>query len=480
MGWGLTTIYNGSEYIFSTLYNSVANIIVPISTFEPRKFNTKEDIEKTGCTMYDFDSKVSNIVEDINKSRDIILTESDNNIITRICRKILFDKIDKFRNIISNIDYQYNLLYLEKIKLVYDYFILNNDLTDNIPNVEISGRTFNNRNKFIDHCNSKLKEVNKIIRFFEDKNLYNNVNDLFDENLTIDEFKQKLRSINHNKYSICKMIYILKNATNTIKKYLDVDIDYLKCENRTMPQKLFDITFGHMVNLSRKGMTYSMAYTFYEMYIDQTIKGEILKSLNNKNSDLDKFCKKFSKAYEIYFNLDLVIQKNINDQLVFHFNANPDKKYIISIGDDDFMNPQFIANKINTLIHTNFSNDMSIDFKKSNNVDSKFCIEFISHNNYSGVDPLKFMFRSNKNFTIDKSSSLLPYIGFKNIDRPSWNHEILDKQTFSVCYSFNTVNAQYLHTLSTNNKNNKLKIINSLLIDFCNILGRTNSLLNDK
>ena len=64
MAWGLTTIYNGSEYIISTLYNSVANIIVPISTFESRKFNTKEDIEKTGCTMYDFDSKVSNIVED--------------------------------------------------------------------------------------------------------------------------------------------------------------------------------------------------------------------------------------------------------------------------------------------------------------------------------------------------------------------------------------------------------------------------------
>lgn len=489
-------------YTAITIINTLGNLTSPVFNWgsPERKFSINDDIEKLPVTMNDFDSKIAGICQRINSNRTNFIGNPKDNIFTKFNQKVIFNKIDDIKLSLNNVNYHKTLLSFEKVKVIYDIFYLEDSGFDTEPNLNIiNNRVLSDRNGAYSICNENLNKIESMLdKLFnkykvdetEKNSIIQQINDAYDEDDNsgnsntndniINNFKKKLKNI--KKESSPKLIndcliYVSKVLGNLIK----VDIMFLKGENRNWGQITYDFFIGAFANLSRFGMSYSMAYSYYELYLKKVIEDEIISTIKNKNNELSENLTKFTKSKDIFYDLDLIIQPNINDEFIFYFNNNPNVKYNIKIGGDNYVNPALIVDKINDEIRRKYTNQIRTDISDNDNNQSGnlFHLEFVKNAIYNGINPLKILILSNQKFTIDRESSILPYINLKNSnDHISWRSEIKSNKSYDIMYNPDKIDTQFINNITTGCKNNKIKAIGSLLIQFCNNLGRVNIVLN--
>ena len=477
--YSVEKIINGFVYTTIISINLIGNLTSPFYNREiERKFNLDLDITDTGLTMDDFDSAYSSIIQDLSDIKYKLIGESGNDIISKFSSDTISNKIDDWLKTCNNFDHFADIKKdLSKIKITYDYLFCSNNNNQRIP-VRKNGRYITNKNEIIEHCNKKIKILKKNMKLLlndgscqRHNSIKNRINNSLDNddlrgehdinNNILNNLKKDLEKITKIT-SIGDILYQIKLIAEMIKDLIEHDIEYFKGYDRNFRDWYFDSTLGNIVNYTRGGRSYSMAYTFYEMYIEQVINEEIIKAIDLKINHLDKLKNYLFNIENDYLNIGCIIKENISDELIFHFVSNPSEKLSINIGNEIVNNYMHVVDKINSKLTSKYPENI---VQGQHRIDDEkyFEAEYIYDLGLDGIPAMRILFKSNRAFVIDRMSSILPYLGYvNNNDGKSWTQGINNK-TLNISYGSAELNPQFTENQRHNKKTYVMSKINSSL-----------------
>ena len=475
---------NAINYSAVTVINTLGNITSPIYNFETdRKFDINSNITDTGLTMDDFDTDYSHISQELSKIKKKLIGELGSDKFSKFTLDVISDKIDYWISICNGPDFSDIKKDLSKIKIIFNQQFVIHDIIDDKTQIEHKGRYITNRDKIINVCKKYLDMIkNKSKKLTEDQyidgenklSVKKRINSVFNENKSTGNYDPHTNILNNLRSELEKIrkISSIRNILGYINRVNELlidlikdDIKYLKGENRKPMEKVFDSTIGHFANLTRGGRSYSMTYTFYQMYIDQVLNQEIKNIVDNKIKEYKDISKKITNIVDSFGNINNLIQKDISDGIIFNFKDN-NKTFNINIGTNPIKNYLDIVDIINNQLKSKYPNDI-VQGNDNINDDKYFEASFVYDLSNNGVPPLTILFKSKKEFVIHKNSSILPYIGYMNIDGlNSWSQNIEDND-YHIIYGTDQLSPQFTDNQRTNKKNHELKRISSLLISLC-------------
>ena len=163
------------------------------------------------------------------------------------------DEINRFDYVMTQIEEQ------EKIRSLENRCLVN---WDRINEEESRIQRYNFHNSIKYRINNSLDNDDLSGEHDVNNNILNNLKKDLEEIIKIT--------------SVGDILYQIKLIAEMIKDLIEHDIKYFKGHDRNLHDLCFDSTLGNIVNYTRCGRSYSMAYTFYEMYIKQVIDEELL------------------------------------------------------------------------------------------------------------------------------------------------------------------------------------------------------------
>ena len=489
---------SASVYTIVTSINLIGNLTSPLYNGDiERKFDKNDDITNIGLTMDDFDSDYSNIIQELSYIKKDLIGEPSNDIISKFASETISDKTDDWLKTCNNIDHFAHIRQeFSKIKITYDHLFCSNNNNQKISIVK-NGRYITNKKAIIIYCNEKIKILKKNMKLLlndcprQGHSLQNSIKKSINTSFNNDDLSGEddlnnniLNNLRKDLEKITKItsvgdiLYQIKLIAEMIKDLIVDDIMYFKGDNRNFYDKSFDTTLGNLVNYTRAGRSYSMAYTFYEMYIEQVIDNEIIDVINLKKDELDKINNKLLNIENSYVNIGYIIQENISDGLIFHFVNNPTEKFYINIGNEIVNNYLEVVDKINNKLISKYPENI-VQGQDRIEDGRYFEAEYIFDLGHDGIPAMSILFKSNRAFVINRMSSILPYLGYvNNSDVTSWTQSI-NNRTLNICYGSQELSPQFTENQRHNKKTYVMNKINSSLTSLnIQLGGRSNPIFS--